>query len=224
MSLGIDLKYCKKEIPYPAMAGSWYHMTRAFDAANLWLANKQFKLSISELRTSIVTGSSTELTRNKPFNKNNRFDVDFYFGVVTNRFVAQALSTRKLTVYGKGLQGKPMVSLDDMVLSTVRCIENKIDGKYVVYNQVEKPMVIVNLAKEIRDSFADRFNFDIEIEHVPNPRVEDEEHEMTIANGRFITDLCNDRVSCTIENAINQMCQDLFPYKDKIKEVYKRGK
>ena len=107
-----NIKINKMELPYPSMSGSWYHMSRAFDSSNLWLASKQFNYPISEFRTSIVCGSSTKETRVRPAFA-TRFDDDYYFGVVVNRFVSMAMKKEPITIYGKGLQGKPMISLED---------------------------------------------------------------------------------------------------------------
>lgn len=205
----------KMELPFPSMAGSWYHMSRAHDAANLWLAAKQFKFPITELRTSIVCGSSTKETQQtKEFW--NRFDIDFYFGVVVNRFVAQALGTKQLTVYGKGLQSKPMISLEDMVQSVVNCCTLKKEKQYEIFNQTEKPISIVGLANTIQDYFKKHFQFEISVEHISNPRIEDEEHNMIMHNEQFINKLCNGKVQQTIEEAIEVMCRDLYQYKEKI--------
>jgi len=203
----------KDEIPFPSMGGSWYHMSRAHDAANLWLANKQYNFSITELRTSIVCGSSTEETR-EYIEFTNRFDVDFYFGVVTNRFVSQALKDQKLTVYGKGLQRKPMISLTDMVNSTVACFEKGVgDKKYNIYNQLEREISIVDIANTIKGFCEKTFDSSIDVLHIPNPRVEDEEHQMIIKNNRFLSDLCDGKISCKLIEAIEQICKDLYLYK-----------
>lgn len=216
----------KMKMPFPAMAGSWYHMSRANDANNLWLGNRLFKFPISELRTSIVCGSSTAETREYPEFR-NRFDIDFYFGVVVHRFVAQALSTKHLSVYGKGLQSKPMISLEDMVRSTVNCFELAVgekDEKYRIYNQMEKEIAIVDIANTIKDYCEEGFNTNIKVDHVPNPRVEDEEHKMVMDNRKFILELCDNGIEQTVFSSIQNMCKDLYPYKDMITNILQRGK
>ena len=112
----------KDMIPFPGMAGSWYHMSKSNDVNNLWLANKQWRLSISDLRTSIVYGVETEETR-LDSRLTTRFDFDFYFGVVINRFCAMVLSGYPITVYGKGEQRKPQISLEDCVQSNVNAVK-----------------------------------------------------------------------------------------------------
>jgi nucleoside-diphosphate-sugar epimerase len=39
----------------------------------------------------------------------------YHFGVVSHRFCAQAIAEYPLTVYGKGQQRKPFISLEDAV-------------------------------------------------------------------------------------------------------------
>jgi len=212
-----NLDIVDKLLPYPSMGGSWYHMSRAHDAANLWLANKQFNFPITEMRTSIVVGSSTRETRVDPILA-TRTDVDFYFGVVTNRFVAMALKNEPLTIYGKGLQGKPMISLEDMVKSMVDICKvdpTSRENKYEIYNQMEKVVPIVDIAQTIKATMNIMFGLNVEIKHIPNPRIEDESHHMEMDNFKF-KKLIGGKFICPIEQAVSQMCSDLYKYKDRI--------
>lgn len=195
------------ELPHPSMGGSWYHMSRAFDSANLWLASKQFNFPISEMRTAIVTGSSTKETR-KMKTLATRFDVDTYFGVVTNRFAVQALRKQPITIYGKGEQMKPMISLEDMTRSMVEICKIWPEKKYEIYNQVEKPISIIELAMAIKNSFKKSFDIDVEVSHIENPRIENEEHKMSINNGKFLSLIGG--INQTIEQSISQICKDLM--------------
>lgn len=210
----------KDELPFPSMGGSWYHMSRAHDAANLWLASKQFKFPITELRTAIVCGSSTEETlMGREFR--NRFDVDSYFGVVVHRFVAQALSTKHLSVYGKGLQRKPMISLEDMVSSTVACCNLQKEKEYEIFNQTDKPIAIVEIAERIK-KYCEKLNIPIHIDHIPNPRIEDEEHQMVMHNEQFVQKLCGGKIRQSVDEAIDIMCRDLQSFTTGLAELVRR--
>jgi len=201
----------KEEIPFPAMAGSFYHMSRAFDSSNLWLAHRQFGIPVIELRTSIVCGSSTEETRQSDVLA-NRFDDDFYFGVVVNRFATQALTNQPLTVYGKGDQSKPIISLEDMVESTVNaCFYDKED--YAVFNQVSEVITIKKLANNVKQCVEDVCSTEVEVKHIANPRVEKEEHNMSMDNKRFLKELCGSKIRKSIIGSILQICEDLVEYK-----------
>lgn len=218
---GLYIKEHDEEVPYPAMAGSWYHMSHAHNAGNLWLAAKQFDFPITELRTSIVCGSCTEETKEHP-ELSTRFDFDYYFGVVTNRFLVQAMVGKPITVYGKGLQMKPMISLEDMARTTVACVEltgeGKVREKYKIYNQLERPISIVDIAETIKETCEEEFNHPVEIKHIENPRIENEEHYMEMKNQKFILEVADSSMHCTVTTAIQKMCKDLYPHIDRFKK------
>ena len=183
--LEVERKGGEDGVPFPAMGGSWYHQTKSFDAANMRLAESQFDFPMSEVRTAIVYGTETQETR--AHESPTRFDFDYYFGTVVNRFCAQAVAGYPITVYGKGEQRKPMVSLEDAVESLVRLVEQGHSGndEIDVYNQVTRPIAIVELAETIADVGAE-FDLDAEVKHYENPREEDEEHKMEMENDRFL--------------------------------------
>ena len=176
----------RDEVPFPAMAGSWYHLTKSHDAANMRLAHQQFDIPISDVRTAIVYGTQTEETRADD-RLNTRFDFDYYFGTVAHRFAAQAVAGYPVTVYGKGEQRKPFVSLEDAVegLAQLALIDpGERPDDHVVYNQTTRAISIVEIATTIADVGTDH-GLDVDVEHFENPRDEDETHEMEIEHGRY---------------------------------------
>ena len=202
----------RDNVPFPAMGGSWYHQTKAFDAANMRLAESEWGLDISDVRTAIVFGTETEET--VEYGLPTRFDFDYYFGTVVNRFCAQAVAGYPITVYGKGEQRKPMVSLEDAVESLVRLVEEGHQGDGVaVYNQVSRPVAIVELAETIAE-VGEEFGLDAEVEHFENPREEDEEHKMEMENDRF-EDLVGG-VDQTLEEGVRDVLGTLVKYEDRI--------
>ena len=64
-------------------------------------------MNIIDFRTSIVYGADTEETK-KHNDLNTRFDFDYNFGVVINRFCAMSVIDHDITVYGKGLLKKTL--------------------------------------------------------------------------------------------------------------------
>jgi len=196
------------EIPFPNMAGSWYHATKEFDAANMRLASNDWGMETTDVRTAIVYGTETEETRETGLP--TRFDFDYYFGTVVNRFCAQAVAGYPLTVYGKGEQRKPMVSLEDTVESLVRVVEEGHGGgngdTFEVYNQVTRPVAIVDLAETISE-VGDEFGLDAEVKHYENPREEDEEHKMEMENDAFLDLVGGQRK--TLEEGIRQTLETL---------------
>jgi len=191
----------RDSVPFPAMAGSWYHLTKSHDAANLRLAHKQFDIPISDVRTAITYGAATEETAADE-RLATRFDFDYYFGVVAHRFAAQAIAGYPITVYGKGKQRKPFISLEDAVEGLARLALNDTDerpAEHVVYNQVTRPISIVEMGTTIAE-VATEFGFGTEVEHFENPRDEDETHQMEIDNERYL-DLIGQQ-SVTFEEGI----------------------
>jgi UDP-sulfoquinovose synthase len=176
----------RDEVPFPAMAGSWYHLTKSHDAANLRLAHSQFDIPVSDVRTAIVYGAGTDETRADD-RLRTRLDFDYYFGVVAHRFAAQAVAGYPLTVYGKGEQRKPFVSLEDAVEGLARLALGDPDDRpdpHTVYNQTTRAISIVEIAETIA-AVGDEYGLDTTVEHVENPRDEDETHEMAIAHERY---------------------------------------
>jgi len=211
--LEVERKDGNDDVPFPAMGGSWYHQTKSFDAANMRLAESQFDFPLSEVRTAIVYGTETEETA--AHDSPTRFDFDYYFGTVVNRFCAQAVAGYPITVYVKGEQRKPMVSLEDTVESLVRLVEEGHSGDegIDIYNQVTRPVAIVELAETIAE-VGDEFGLDAEVKHYENPRNEDEEHKMEMENERFLDLVGGQRQE--LEEGIRDVLGTLVDEQDRI--------
>lgn len=195
-------------IPFCGMAGSWYHMSKCNDVNNLWLANRQWKLSITDLRTAIVYGTETEETKLDP-GLATRFDFDFYFGVVANRFCAMVLTGFPITIYGKGEQRKPQISLEDCVQSCVNAVKMTKTGEFKVYNQTTEVISIVDIGRWVIEGARD-LNIDAELTHIPNPRIEKEEHAMVVDTSNFSKLLPKPKLNMV--QGIRQMLKSLLPY------------
>ena len=203
----------RDEVPFPAMAGSFYHLTKSHDAANLRLAHQQFGIPISDVRTAITYTTETEETAADE-RLRTRFDFDYYFGVVSHRFCAQAVAEYPLTVYGKGQQRKPFISLEDAVKGLARLALNDVDDRpaeHVVYNQVTRAISIVEVAETIAE-VAQEHGLDTEVTHVENPRDEDEEHAMEIENDRYMELIGSQRVD--FEGGVRDAISSLVAYQD----------
>jgi len=177
----------RDEVPFPAMAGSWYHLTKSHDAANMRLAHDQFGIPVSDVRTAITYGTETAETREDDRLK-TRFDFDYYFGTVAHRFCAQAVAGYPVTVYGRGEQRKPFISLEDAVegLAQLALVDPEDrPADHVVYNQVTRAISIVEVAETIAD-VGEAYDLEVAVEHFENPRDEDETHKMEIHNDRYL--------------------------------------
>ena len=203
------------EVPFPAMAGSWYHLTKSHDAANMRLAHQQFDIPVSDVRTAIVYGTQTTETRADD-RLTTRFDFDYYFGTVAHRFAAQAVAGYPVTVYGKGEQRKPFISLEDAVEGLAQLALTDPDERpddHVVYNQVTRAISIVEIAETIADVAAD-YGHDVAVEHFENPRDEDETHKMEIENARYM-DVIGDQAQ-DFESGIDDVLDTLTDHADVI--------
>ncbi|QLK26787.1 NAD-dependent epimerase/dehydratase family protein [Natrinema zhouii] len=199
----------RDDVPFPAMAGSWYHLTKSHDAANMRLAHEQFGIPVSDVRTAITYGTDTTETAADP-RLGTRFDFDYYFGVVAHRFCAQAVAGYPMTVYGRGQQRKPFIALEDAVEGLARLALSDPDDRpdnHTVYNQVTRAISIVEVAETIAD-VANEYGLGVEVEHFENPREEDETHEMEIENDRY--DALIGGQSVTFEESVRSIIETLL--------------
>ncbi|MFB6312115.1 MAG: UDP-sulfoquinovose synthase, partial [Salinirussus sp.] len=205
----------RDEVPFPDMSGSWYHKTKSYDAGNMRLAHTQFGLPISDVRTAITYGTEIDETREDARLK-TRFDFDYYFGTVAHRFCAQAVAGYPITVYGKGEQRKPFISLPDVVEGLAQlAIGDPAErpDPLTVYNQVTRPIAIVEIAETIAD-VATEFDYDVAVEHVENPRDEDETHRMEIENDRYLDHIGGQAVD--FEAGVRDVFETLSRHEDAI--------
>jgi UDP-sulfoquinovose synthase len=162
-------------LPFPKLPGSWYHLTKVHDSANIHFACRIWGLRATDLNQGVVYGTVTPQTERDP-RLVNRFDYEDVFGTALNRFCIQAAIGHPLTVYGKGGQTRGFLDIRD----TVRCIELAVDnpadrGEFRVFNQFTEQFSVGQLAEMVVDA-AGKLGIDARIERLPNPRVEKEEH------------------------------------------------
>jgi UDP-sulfoquinovose synthase len=165
----------RDRLPYPKQPGSFYHLSKVHDSHNIHFACKVWGLRATDLNQGVVYGTVTQQTDRDP-RLVNRFDYDEVFGTVLNRFCVEAPVGHPLTVYGKGGQTRGFLDMRD----TVRCVELAIlnppeHGEFRVFNQFTEEFSVAQLAEMVVDA-AEKLEIEARIEHVPNPRVELEEH------------------------------------------------
>ena len=159
-------------------AGSWYHISRGFDSENCNLAHRVWGLNIIELRTAIVYGLTTKELNSKRMT--TRFDTDPYFGTAINRFMNQASKGQELTIYGKGMQSKPFISLEDCCVSILNAVEQQFENGHHIFNQTTECVSIKTIAELIGQEF------NVPITHIENPRKEKEDFYMQFDNSLFL--------------------------------------
>jgi UDP-sulfoquinovose synthase len=165
----------RDRLPYPKQPNSFYHLSKVHDSHNIHLTCKIWGLRATDLNQGVVYGTVTSQTERDP-RLINRFDYEEVFGTVLNRFCVEAAVGHPLTVYGKGGQTRGFLDIRD----TVRCVELAIlnppeQGEFRVFNQFTEEFNVGQLAEMVVDA-AGKLGIEGRIEHVPNPRVELEEH------------------------------------------------
>lgn len=170
-----------QEILYPAQPGSIYHLTKTQDQLLFSYYNKNDGIRVTDLHQGIVWGTQTEETKLDE-RLINRFDYCGDYGTVLNRFLMQAAVGYPLTVHGSGGQTRAFIHIQD----TVHCIElalkNPPDRSRVhIMNQMTETHKVRELAKMIADKTG------ADLEFVSNPRKEDDENELRVANKGLIS-------------------------------------
>ena len=204
----------KARVPFPRLAGSWYHWTKVHDSNNIMFACKLWGIKSTDIMQGIVFGVKTDIMKNEMLS--TRFDIDEAFGTVINRFCAQAVIGHPLTVHGKGGQTRGFLSLNDSIQCISLLIDNPPkDGEYRVVNQFDQQFSIMKLAKMIQ-TIGNDLGLNVEIKNKENPRDEAEEHYYK-ADHKVLVDLGFKRIR-EIEDEIKIMIKQLIKHKKRIEE------
>ncbi|MBV9194781.1 MAG: NAD-dependent epimerase/dehydratase family protein [Solirubrobacterales bacterium] len=162
----------RDRVLYPKKPGSFYHLSKVHDSHNIEFACRIWGLRATDLNQGVVYGADTEQTKLDP-RLLTRFDYDGVFGTVLNRMVIQAVLGHPLTVYGNGSQTRGLINLVD----TVECIRLASEspaerGEFRVFNQFTEQLSV----RQIAETIAREYPGEATIEHVANPRIEQEDH------------------------------------------------
>jgi UDP-sulfoquinovose synthase len=175
----------KDILPYPKQAGSFYHLSKVHDSHNIMFTCRTWGLRATDLNQGVVYGTVTdEVALDEALI--NRFDYDEVFGTVLNRFCVQAAVGSPLTVYGRGGQTRGFLDIRD----TVRCVELAClnpakPGECRVFNQFTERFSILDIAHMV-EAAGKKMGLQVEINHLPNPRVEAEEHYYNAKHSKLI--------------------------------------
>ena len=162
-------------LPFPKQPGSFYHLSKVHDSHNIAFCCKAWGLRATDLNQGIVYGGETEeVSLHQTLA--NRFDYDEVFGTVLNRFCVQAALGHPLTVYGQGGQTRGFLDIRDTVCCIALACENPPQGgEFRVFNQFTEQFSVLELAKMVQKT-AQAIGTEVAIHHLPDPRVEAEEH------------------------------------------------
>ncbi len=160
---------------FPKKPGSFYHLSKVHDSANIEFSCRIWGIRATDLNQGVVYGIDTDETRLHDDFRTS-FHYDHVFGTVLNRFLVQAATSGKLSVYGKGGQTRGFLNIRD----TIQCVALACDnpakaGEFRVFNQFTEQFSVNELASKVKAAAA-RAGLKVEVEHQPNPRIEMEEH------------------------------------------------
>lgn len=173
--IDIEHKGRQDRFLYPRQAGSLYHTTKVMDTDLLWYYVRTWGLRVTDLMQGPVYGVYTEESRQQE-SLMTIFSYDELFGTVLNRFVVQAVAGYPLTVYGKGGQTRGYLNLID----TLNCVRLAADapakqGELRIFNQFTETFSVNDLAERIQ-RVGNSLGLDVQVQSLPNPRNEQEEH------------------------------------------------
>jgi UDP-sulfoquinovose synthase len=214
--LEVEHKGRRDVLPYPKQPGSFYHLSKVHDSHNIMFACKIWGIRATDLNQGVVYGTLTdEVALDETLI--NRFDYDEVFGTVLNRFCVQAAVEYPLTVYGKGGQTRGYLDIRD----TVRCIELACltpaePGEFRVFNQFTEQFSVLELAHMVQAA-ARNMGLNVSIDHLPDPRVEKEEHYYNAKHSKLV-DL-GLRPHLLSESLLDSLMNIAVRYRDRIDEA-----
>ena len=211
--LDVEHKGRSHKFLYPRQAGSLYHTTKVLDTDLLWFYVRTYGLKVTDLMQGPVYGLVTDQTLLHDQLKPN-FHYDDIFGTVLNRFLVQAVSGVPLTVYGEGGQTRGYLNLVD----TLQCVELATntpakEGELRILNQFTQAFSVNELA-DIVSRVGNSKDLNVQIEKIPNPRKEAENHYYNPVNtGLKELGL---KPHLLTDDVVGQMLDQVLVYKDSI--------
>ena len=206
----------KDNLPFPKFAGSWYHWSKVHDTNNLMFANKLWNLRITDVMQGVVYGTRVkEIHETKLY---TRFDVDEVWGTALNRFCTQAVIDEPITPYGKGMQRRGFLSLEDSInCLTIGLEKPPSPGEYRVYNQFDEHYSVNELAEITARTANAILGKNCKIEHVENPRVEKEEHYYNPEHSKLKS--LGYKRSRELKDDIVNILEDIQTFKDRAENL-----
>lgn len=165
----------KDKFLFPRQASSLYHTTKIMDTDLEWFGVRMWDLRITDLMQGPVYGIETDEAAIDSRLK-TIFNYDELFGTIVNRFIVQSIIGYPLTVYGKGGQTRGYLNIKD----TLQCIEASEKtpadkGELRIFNQIMETFTANELA-DLTKKVGDSLGYNVQIDHLENPRKEAEEH------------------------------------------------
>ena len=185
----LNIKHNGREdrVLYPKKPGSFYHLSKVHDSANIEFACRIWGIRCTDLNQGFVYGVSTKEIELDFENLSTAFHYDSIFGTIINRFVTQMTIKKPMSVYGNGTQKRAFLNIQD----TINCVQIASDnpakkGEFRVFNQFTEFSSLNEMAEKIKN-FGDKKKLNPEISHITNPRIEEEDHYYNPKNTSLIS-------------------------------------
>lgn len=160
---------------FPRQASSIYHTSKIMDTDLVWFGVRMWGLRVTDLMQGPVYGMFTEESKVDDRLK-TIFNYDEVFGTIINRFIVQAMVDYPLTVYGKGGQTRGYLNINDTLQCVFLSEQNPAEiGELRIYNQIMETFSVNELA-EMTQRVGVKLGYEVQIDHLENPRTEAEEH------------------------------------------------
>jgi UDP-sulfoquinovose synthase len=210
----------KDRMLYPKKPGSFYHLSKVHDSANIEFACRNWGLKCTDLNQGVVYGNYTDEILMDFENLSTSFHYDEVFGTIINRFLTQVITNYPLTTYGKGTQRRGFINLID----TVNCINiatnnSPKSGEFRVFNQFTDFKSVNELAEMVIKS-SQKIGYKATAKSIPNPRKEMEEHYYNPKNTSLIS--LGLKPIVFNEEIINKNIQLISKYKKEVNKNYFR--
>ena len=177
----------KDKVLYPKKPGSFYHLSKVHDSANIEFACRIWGLKCTDLNQGFVYGISTDEMELDYENLSTAFHYDSIFGTIINRFITQTACKKDMTVYGKGNQKRAFLNISDTInCVSIACENPPKNGEFRVFNQFTEFCSLKEIATRIQDS-ANNNKIKSKISHIENPRIEEEDHYYNPKNTSLIS-------------------------------------
>ncbi len=203
----IEQGFYSNGAPFSRDPGSWYHLSKVIATQALYLHHKLTDLKIHVIMQGVVYGTRTEAMEKE---HTTRFDFDKYFGTVLNRFVAQTLINKPMTVYGRGKQQRGLLDLDEAIEGIWNVMNDSLEG-FRVSNHISFIKTIDDIALAVKEAGSNYLGLHPSIIHIKNPRKELDYHQYDVDFNRYsLSDFFNE--------SINKMFEELQPFENDILE------
>jgi UDP-sulfoquinovose synthase len=216
--LEIEHKGRKDRFLFPRQTGSLYHTTKIQDTDMLWFYVRTWGLRVTDLMQGPVYGLSTDESDMDP-GLLPHFHYDEIFGTVLNRFIVQAVAGYPLTVYGKGNQTRGFLNLKDTMQCVYLSAEQPADHKQLrIFNQLTEPFSVNQLAEKVKRT-GNKLGYNVKINSIDNPRVEQEDHYYNVhytglldlgLKPHYLTDEVLENLFTVIEKYKDRINKDSF--------------